>query len=204
MRLIWASLVVSLALVGIYVATGGASYKPSEVRDPCQPREWRDPEGLDELGQQLALSGIDGAACDLGVSREALARALASDEDRQRFLDQHSISDEEFDAAVRSGLNRMVDDAEKAGAIGGLVATGLRALVRVIPAREAFELLLDARPLLERALGAGEDLGIPGLGGGDGGAGDLGDQLRRGLEGLSEGLGDGLDALRRNLPQTQS
>lgn len=202
MRLIWASIVVSLALVGIYVAAGGASYKPSEVRDPCQPREWRDPNGLDELGQQLALSGIDGAACDLGVSREALARALATDEDREEFLDEESISDEEFDAAVRAGLNRMVDDAEEAGAIGGLVATGLRALVRVVPAREAFDLLLDARPLLERALGTGSDLGIPGFGtdGDDGsGPGDLGDQLREGLEGLGERLNEGFEDLRRNL-----
>jgi hypothetical protein len=201
MRLIWASLLVSLALVGIYVAAGGASYKPNEVADPCKQRQWRNPEGLDELGQQLALSGIDGAACDLGVTREALARSLATDEDRERFLEENGISEEEFDAAVRAGLNRMVEDAEDAGAVGGLVATGLRALVRVIPAREAFELLLDARPLLERALGAGESLGIPGVGGDNEGGGgfDLGDQIRQGIEGIGEGLNEGLDALRRNL-----
>ena len=114
MRLIWVSLIASLALVGIYVAAGGASYKPSEVRDPCLQREWREPGNLDELGQQLALSGIDGAACDLGVTRETLARALASDEERAAFMEDNSISDEEFDAAVRAGLNRMVDDAEEA------------------------------------------------------------------------------------------
>lgn len=206
MRLVWASVLVSLALVGAYVASGGASYKPSEVRDPCQKREWREPESLDELGQQLALSGIDGAACDLGVSREALARALATDEDREEFLREESISDEEFDAAVRAGLNRMVDDAERAGAIGGLVAAGLRALVRVVPAREAFDLLLDARPLLERALGAGGDLGLPGLGGESGESGEgesLGDRLRQGLEDLGDGLDRGvrgaLDRLRESV-----
>lgn len=205
MRLIWISVIASLALVGIYVAAGGASYKPTEVRDPCLQREWREPGSLDELGQQLALSGIDGAACDLGVTREALARALASDEDRAAFMEDHSISDEEFDAAVRAGLNRMVDDAEEAGAIGGLVAAGLRALVRVVPAGEAFELLMDARPLLERVLGTGADLGIPGLGGSGGSEGEsggaLGDQLRQGLEGLGGQLNEGLNQLREGLNQ---
>lgn len=203
MRLIWISLLASLALVGIYVAAGGASYKPSEVRDPCLPREWRDPANLDELGQQLALSGIDGAACDLGVTREALARALASDQDREQFMADNSISDAEFDAAVRAGLNRMIDDAVEAGEIGGLTAAALRALTRVVPAGEAFELLMDARPLLERALGTGQDLGIPGLGGSDSESPDRGlqDQLREGLEGLGDRLNEGLEGLRDGLGQ---
>lgn len=219
MRLVWISIVAALVLVGAYVAAGGADYKPSEVRDPCERRQWREPANLDELGQQLALSGIDGAACDLGVTREALARALATDEDRAEFMQDNSISDEEFDAAVRAGLDRMVDDAEAAGEIGGFVAAGLRALIRVVPAGEAFELLMDARPLLERVLGTGSELGIPGLGGeagGEGGSGrGLGERLREGLEGLGmerpdselgkavdEGLGQlrrGLDSLRQSL-----
>lgn len=201
MRLVLISIVAALALVGAYLAAGGAVYKPTEVRDPCLPREWSEPGNLDELAQQLALSGIDGAACELGVTREALARALATDDDRLEFMRDKSISDEEFDAAVRAGLNRMVDDAEKAGAIGGLVAAGLRALVRVVPAGEAFELLMDARPLLERALGAGSDLGIPGLGGDrrDGGSGFGLERLREGLEDLGERLNEGLEELRRGL-----
>ena len=209
MRLIWISLLASLALVGIYVAAGGASYKPDEVRDPCLQREWREPANLDELGQQLALSGIDGAACELGVTRESLARAMASEEDRERYQQEHSISDREFEDAVRAGLNRMVDDAEEAGEIGGLVAAGLRALVRVVPAGEAFELLMDARPLIERALGTGQGLGIPGFGssssdeneGTDGGS--LGDELRDRLEdGLGgSDLGSAVDGVRDALDQ---
>lgn len=202
MRLVWISILVALVLVGAYVAAGGASYRPSEVRDPCLEREWREPDGLDELGQQLALSGIDGAACKLGVTREALARALATDETRAEFLAENSISEQEFDDAVRAGLDRMVDDAEDAGEIGGLIAAGLRALIRVIPAGEAFDLLMDARPLLERALGTGSELGIPGLGGGAGEGDDvpsIGEQLRDGLEGLGDRLNRGLDRLREGL-----
>lgn len=194
MRLILISLLASLALVGAYVAAGGAEYRPSEVADPCLQREWREPNGIDELGQQLVLSGIDGAACDLGVTREALARALATDEEREKFMAEHSISEDEFDTAVRAGLNRMVDDAEEAGEIGSLVAAGLRALVRVVPAREAFELLMDARPLLERALGTGSDLGLPGFGGSESDSDEpgLGEQLRKGLEDLGQRLNEGL------------
>lgn len=200
MRLIWASIAASVVLVGVYLLAGGADYKPTEVRDPCLPREWRDPDGLDELGQQLVLSGLDGAACELGVTRERLARAMAGDAERKQFMRENSISEEEFDAAVRSGLDRMVDDAERAGEIGGLIATGLRALIRVIPAGEAFDLLMDARPLLERALGAGSDLNIPGLGSqGDGDGSDFGDGLREQLEGLGDQLDRGLKRLREGL-----
>src|SRR5690606_20349497 len=161
-------------LVGAYVAAGGADYKPSEVRDPCERRQWREPANLDELGQQLALSGIDGAACDLGVTREALARALATDEDRAEVMQDNSISYEEFDPTVWACMDRMGVDDEAVGEKGGFVAAGLRLLIRLGTAWEDFERLTDARPLLERVLGPGSELGIPGLGGEAGGEGGSG------------------------------
>lgn len=188
----------ALALVGIYTAAGGASYGPTEVQDPCEERAWSEPADLDELGQQLAISGIDGAACELGVTREALARALADEASREEFTAEEGISDDEFEAAVRSGLMRMIDDAEDAGEIGGIVALGLRALARVVPAQEAFELLQDARPLLERGLGASEDLenGIDGLGDGlDGMDEDL-DRLDRDRRRLEEDLNEAIEGAR--------
>ena len=33
-------------LVGVYLAAGGASYTPEKIQDPCKPRPWREPEGL--------------------------------------------------------------------------------------------------------------------------------------------------------------
>ena len=59
----------------------------------------------------------------------------------------------------------------------------------------------DALETYERALGAGGDLGVPGLGGGDDGepGGGLADRLREGLESLGQGLDRGLGDLSREL-----
>lgn len=166
MKPVLAAVGVSLALVAGYAAAGGAAYGPSEVGDPCDPRAWSDPETLDELAQQLALSGMDGAACELGVTRESLARALASEQARRDFMAEHGIDAAELEAAVRAGLLRMIDDAVEAGEIGPVVAFPLRAVVRAVPSERAFDLLLDARPLLE------DDFGLDGDEGGSGGDGD--------------------------------
>ena len=71
MRAIAISAAASLALVGVYLALGGASYAPAAVADPCAPRELRDQGGFAQVAEQIVLSGLDGAACELGVSREA-------------------------------------------------------------------------------------------------------------------------------------
>ena len=71
--LVVAALVLALGLVGAYLASGGLSYTPEKSQDPCKPRAFRDPEGLDEIATQFSLSALDGAACKLGVTRETLA-----------------------------------------------------------------------------------------------------------------------------------
>jgi hypothetical protein len=53
---------ISLVLVGVYLAAGGSSYTPAQPQDPCEPRPWRDPEGLQEIAEQFSLSALDGAA----------------------------------------------------------------------------------------------------------------------------------------------
>ncbi len=50
-----------------YLALGGATYEPAAVADPCAARDWRDPDGLSEVLEQIVLSALDGAACELGV-----------------------------------------------------------------------------------------------------------------------------------------
>ncbi len=112
--LVGTSLVAAVVLVGSYLAAGGASYTPEKTQDPCKPRAWRDPEGLQEIAQQFTLSALDGAACQLGVSRETLARALATPEGRERFTERYEISDAQLAKAVRAGLLRAVDDDQSA------------------------------------------------------------------------------------------
>jgi hypothetical protein len=147
--LVLGSIAVSVALVVAYLAAGGSSYAPAKTQDPCKPRPWRSPEGLEQIAEQFSLSALDGAACELGVSRETLARALATPRSRERFSQRYGIDDVELAKAVRAGLLRAVDDAERAGALSPLIAAPLRDALRSIPLDEAIELLQNARSLLD-------------------------------------------------------
>jgi hypothetical protein len=146
--LVVAAIAASLALVVAYLAAGGSSYEPAKTQDPCKPRPWTEPEGLQEIAQQFSLSALDGAACELGVSRETLARALATPQSRERFTKRYGIDDAELARAIRAGLLRAIGDAERAGALNPLLAAPLRATVRQIPVDQAIELIKDARSLL--------------------------------------------------------
>jgi hypothetical protein len=159
--LIAGSVVASVLLVGAYLAAGGSSYEPEQVQDPCKPRAWTDPQGLSQLANQFTISALDGAACQLGVSREALARALATPEGRERFSERYGIDDEKLARAVRAGLVRAVDDAEEAGALSPILAVPLRQTLQQIPLEQAIEILDDAESFLgdvEGFLGPIDDL----------------------------------------------
>jgi hypothetical protein len=146
--LIVGSIVASVLLVGAYLAAGGSSYEPEKVQDPCKPRAWSDPQNLSQLANQFTNSALDGAACQLGVSREALARALATPEARERFTERYGIDDEKLARAVRAGLLRAVDDAEEAGALSPLLGVPLRETLQRIPLDQAIEIINDAEGLL--------------------------------------------------------
>jgi hypothetical protein len=149
--LVIGSAAAALLLVGVYLAAGGSSYEPAKTQDPCKHRPWRNPEGLQEIVQQFTLSALDGAACELGVSRETLAQALATPESRERFMQRYGIGDAELARAVRAGLVRAVDDAEEAGALSPLIAGPLRSTLREIPLERAIELINDAESIFEQA-----------------------------------------------------
>ena len=94
--------------------------RAGEDPGPLQAPALAQPEGLDQIAKQFSLSALDGAACQLGVSRETLAQALATPEARERFSERYGIDDAELAKAIRAGLLRAVDDAEKAGALSPL------------------------------------------------------------------------------------
>ena len=100
---------VALALVGgvlaVQLANGGGTFEPLRPADPCVERTvTSEVDGIDGLTERLVLLGIDGAACRLGVSREALTLELAQPGTR---------TDEQIEA-LREGLlvavGRMKDD----------------------------------------------------------------------------------------------
>ncbi len=148
-----ASILASLLLVGIYLAAGGLDYKPAKAADPCDSRPWTDPGNLEESVQQFAISAIDGAACDLGVSREELTRALADDASRQQFADDNGLSDSDVEDALRKGLDRAVDDAENAGALSALAATGARAAISVAPMSVLLDLIDNSEQFFQDGFG---------------------------------------------------
>jgi hypothetical protein len=141
MRAIAWSVAATLVLVVTYLALGGASYAPAKVADPCATRDWRNPQGLEEVGEQIVLSGLDGVACELGVSREEMVLALANSDSRERFAREHGISDRRLEQLVRDGLTRSIDDAVEADALNPTIADILRGLVSSVPVDELLDLL---------------------------------------------------------------
>jgi hypothetical protein len=130
---------VALALVcgvlGVQLANGGGSFEPLAPADPCADRTvTSQADGIDGLTERLVLLGLDGAACRLHVSREALTLELARPGAR---------SDAEI-AALRGGLldavrrmkgdgtlpatSDLVDEALASSDLNGFLQAAIRAL----------------------------------------------------------------------------
>lgn len=126
------AIAASLGLIVAYVAFGGATYDPAEVADPCETRAVSTLQDRN-LFEAIALSSLDGAACELQVSREELTLALADDEATQEFAEAHGIDAEGVEDAVQAGLIRAVEDAEAAGEVDGFEAELLREIAERVP-----------------------------------------------------------------------
>lgn len=100
-----AAVLLVCGVVGVQLATGGGTYEPLRPADPCVERTvTSEADGIDGLTEQLVLLGIDGAACQLQVSREALTLELAQSDDP---------TDAQVDAlraGLKSAVARMQDD----------------------------------------------------------------------------------------------
>jgi hypothetical protein len=141
MRALVASVAVATLLVGVYLALGGASYAPAKVADPCAPRDWTAPEGLQEVGEQIVLSALDGAACRLGATREEIVLAFEDRETLEQFAREHDVDDRAIERLVIAGLERAVDDAEQANALSPSFADTLRKIFANVPIGDVIRLL---------------------------------------------------------------
>lgn len=87
-------------VLGVQVAHGGGDFAPARAANPCDAREVVSVSGgIDALGERLVLIGLDGAACRLAISREALVLELARPGER---------TEAQVDA-IRAGLLDAVD-----------------------------------------------------------------------------------------------
>lgn len=72
------AVVLVSGVLGIQLAHGGGSFEPLRPADPCAVRDVASQAGgIEGLTERLVLLGLDGAACRLHVSREALTLELA-------------------------------------------------------------------------------------------------------------------------------
>jgi hypothetical protein len=131
--------VVALALVsgvlGIQLAHGGGEFEPLRPADPCVARTvTSQAEGIDALTERLVLLGLDGAACSLGVSREALTLQLAQpgprtdaeiDALRQGLLD--AVQTMKADGTLPEASD-LVDEALDNTDLNGIIKAAIRAL----------------------------------------------------------------------------
>jgi hypothetical protein len=125
--LVLAAAVVSAALVFGYLAAGGGGFAPTSPGDPCD-REVR-VEGETDLvttAERVGLVALDGAACELGVSRERLLLAISGEE-------QLEVDDDRRNEAFRNGLREAIDAEERAGRLGGAEAALLRTGIEFLP-----------------------------------------------------------------------
>jgi hypothetical protein len=120
-----ALLVSAVALFGVELGRGALSEPSPKLADPCHPRAGRS-GGIDATIQRIVLDGLDGAACRLHTTREQLVLSLEGNAPRR--WDEHTI-----EVALRAGLLRAVDDAERRGDLPGFLAPILRRLVESAP-----------------------------------------------------------------------
>ncbi len=142
------AIAASAAVIVPYVALGGGSYEPTPVADPCVKREWRDPGDLQAVLEQVALSALDGAACELGASREELVLALRDEKSLDAFAAEHDVSREDAERAFRDGIERAIADAEAAEALPGFIGSLISRAVESLPPWLILETLERVQGLL--------------------------------------------------------
>jgi hypothetical protein len=95
-------------VLGLQIANGGGQFVPLRTADPCAVRSVNSVStGIEALAERLVILGLDGAACRLGVSREALALDLA---------EQKAPTDAQINA-LRAGLLTAVDRMKADGTL---------------------------------------------------------------------------------------
>jgi hypothetical protein len=125
--------VAAAAAVGLVVAefaAGAATVGEFEAVDPCTASPDTYPGGgLDAAVQRIALSTLNGAACELGTTRERLVLSL----DPDSGYDDVEWDEDTLEQAMRAGAHRAIDDADDRDSIPGFIGSALHFLVDRAP-----------------------------------------------------------------------
>jgi len=139
-----ALLVAALVLIGVELGKGAAQSVSPPLAKPCRSRPAFPGTGLDATIQRILLDGLDGAACRLGTTREELVLSLRpSTGVRLRHYDRATV-----EAAIRAGVLRSLDEAERRGDVPGFLAPVLRRLVQIAPLDSLLRGAIGLRDLL--------------------------------------------------------
>lgn len=110
-------------LVGIELGLGAAHAGDVRLADPCTAQN----DKVDAL-QRVILDGLDGAACRLHISREALVLSVGSSSTFHTHWSKQQI-----EVALRAGMLRSVDEATRRGDLPSFLAGPIKRLVETIP-----------------------------------------------------------------------
>jgi len=139
-----AALVAAAAAFLIVELSQGALHFGDQKREnACAQHAPYQGGGIDGVLQRIALDGLNGAACELHTTREELVLSLRASPSHRRW------SDETIQRAVRAGLVRAIDDAERRGDVPSLVAPLLRRAAEQAPVKTLIEGRFDLGSLLD-------------------------------------------------------
>jgi hypothetical protein len=121
-------LLAAVGLVIVELGKGAVGYGSGTVANPCHNRSFAG-SGIDAAVQRIVLDGLDGAACRLGTSREALVLSLSRGSGfPHKHFDRQTVDD-----ALRAGMLAAIDRSEQRGDIPSFVAPLLRQAVQSLP-----------------------------------------------------------------------
>ncbi len=113
--LIAVALALTAGLLGVQLASGGADFVPQRPADPCEDRGRTGADDLDRLAEAIVLTGLDEAACELGVSRERLLLAVPSEAERAELARETGTDERGLAQAIEDGMRAGVDRLEEDG-----------------------------------------------------------------------------------------
>lgn len=128
--LLAASCIGAAVLLLVETNSGAGDFGRRTFEPPCTAAPDPYPEkGVDAALQRIALSALNGAACDLGTSREELVLSFAEGSGFEAVeWDRPTL-----ERALRSGLHRAIDDAVERGSLPSVAARPLRFAVDKAP-----------------------------------------------------------------------
>jgi predicted MFS family arabinose efflux permease len=129
---------LAVGIIGAEVRAGARHFGQYAESQPCSaPADPYPGTDLDALVQRVAYGALNGAACELGLSRERFVLAAAG----QPGFATVQWNTPTVQRAVRAGMERAIDDADHRDDLPGWAASIVRATVSRLPISRILEIL---------------------------------------------------------------